>query len=73
MIKAIISGAAGRMGRGIINVIADTKGIEICGGIEKKGDRSIGKDIGEIAGIGRCRSEERRVGTELRSRWSPEH
>ncbi len=54
MIKAIVSGAAGRMGRGIISIIADTKGIEICGGIEKNGDRSIGKDIGEVAGIGRC-------------------
>ncbi|MBI5183580.1 MAG: 4-hydroxy-tetrahydrodipicolinate reductase [Nitrospinae bacterium] len=54
MIKAIVSGAAGRMGKSIINVIANSKGIEICGGIEKRGDRTIGKDIGEVAGIGRC-------------------
>ena len=33
----------------------------------------ISKDIGKLGGIYQLRSEERRVGKECRSRWSPYH
>jgi 4-hydroxy-tetrahydrodipicolinate reductase len=47
-----VVGVAGRMGRALIREIAATKGARVSGGIEKPGSEMIGKDIGELAGIG---------------------
>lgn len=51
MIKAIVIGAAGRMGHMIINAINQAEGIELSGGTEQKGHPAVGKDIGEINGL----------------------
>ncbi len=51
-IRVIVIGAGGRMGKRIIHVISETLGIEIAGGTELQGSSLIGKDIGEVAGIG---------------------
>jgi 4-hydroxy-tetrahydrodipicolinate reductase len=53
MIKAIVSGAGGRMGGRIISLIAETRGIELAGAVERKGHPLIGRDVGEGLGLGR--------------------
>lgn len=52
MIKAIVIGAAGRMGRMVIGAIQKTGGIVCHGAIEVPGHHSIGQDAGLIAGVG---------------------
>ncbi len=52
MVKAIVAGASGRMGRKIISAISQTDGIELSGAFEKKGHPDIGRDAGDVAGIG---------------------
>ena len=53
MIKAGICGAAGRMGRTILEVINDTDGITAGAAIEQSNSPMLGADAGEQAGIGR--------------------
>lgn len=53
MIKAIVSGAAGRMGKRIINAISQTNGIELGAALEASGCPALGLDAGEAAGIGK--------------------
>lgn len=52
MVKVLVIGAAGRMGKTILSCLNDTSGVEIGGGTEAIGSPTIGKDIGEVAGIG---------------------
>lgn len=51
--KIAIAGAAGRMGRTLTRIAAESPGIEIAGGLERDGSPHIGDDMGELAGIGR--------------------
>ncbi|SVD80215.1 uncharacterized protein METZ01_LOCUS433069, partial [marine metagenome] len=53
MIKIVVIGVSGRMGRAIIECIEDTQGVAIAGGTEYIGHSSIGRDLGELAGIGK--------------------
>ncbi|MBI5286845.1 MAG: 4-hydroxy-tetrahydrodipicolinate reductase [Deltaproteobacteria bacterium] len=53
MIKVIVSGAAGRMGTRIINVIQETRDVELVGALERPEHPTIGKDVGEGVGLGR--------------------
>ncbi len=52
MIKAAISGAAGRMGKTILAVIGETDGITTGAAIEQPGSPALGLDAGAQAGIG---------------------
>ncbi len=52
MIKAVVTGAAGRMGGRIISVIEDTEGIELAGALERPEHYAVGQDAGEVVGIG---------------------
>ena len=52
MIKAIVTGAAGRMGARIISIIGETPGIELSGALEREGHPAIGKDAGIFSGSG---------------------
>jgi len=52
MIKAIIMGAAGRMGRMVINAIQNAEGITCIGAIEVPGLPAVGHDAGTVAGLG---------------------
>ncbi|MBI5233649.1 MAG: 4-hydroxy-tetrahydrodipicolinate reductase [Deltaproteobacteria bacterium] len=52
MIKAVVTGAAGRMGGRIISLIRDTSGIELSGALERGGHPAVAKDAGIFAGIG---------------------
>jgi 4-hydroxy-tetrahydrodipicolinate reductase len=51
MIKAVVTGAAGRMGSRIINILSTTEGFSLGGALEKQGNASIGQDAGLAAGI----------------------
>lgn len=47
-----ISGCAGRMGRMLVAEVAATKGCVLAGGVDAPQSPDLGKDIGELAGIG---------------------
>jgi 4-hydroxy-tetrahydrodipicolinate reductase len=53
MIRAIVTGAGGRMGGRIVSLLAETDGIELKGAVERKGHPLLGKDVGEGLGLGR--------------------
>ncbi len=53
MAKIIVLGAAGRMGKRVVSCALNYPEIDIIGGIEQTGSDAVGKDIGEIAGIGK--------------------
>ncbi len=50
--KIAVLGAAGRMGQALTRTLATTPGCVIAGGLEAKSNPAIGRDIGEVAGIG---------------------
>ncbi|OVE74974.1 4-hydroxy-tetrahydrodipicolinate reductase [bacterium E08(2017)] len=53
MTKAVLIGAAGRMGLAIARCAQNDDEIEIVGAIEAAGHPDLGKDIGEVAEIGK--------------------
>ncbi|MGC1350612.1 MAG: 4-hydroxy-tetrahydrodipicolinate reductase [Xanthobacteraceae bacterium] len=50
--RLVIAGAGGRMGRTLVHAIAATKGVTLAGAIEAEGSAVIGRDAGELAGLG---------------------
>ena len=50
--RLVIAGAGGRMGRTLIHAVAATKGLALAGAVEAKGSAVIGRDAGELAGLG---------------------
>ncbi|OHE25904.1 MAG: 4-hydroxy-tetrahydrodipicolinate reductase, partial [Syntrophus sp. RIFOXYC2_FULL_54_9] len=52
MVRAIVTGAGGRMGGRIISIIAESKEMELSGAVEQKGHPAIGRDVGESLGLG---------------------
>jgi len=48
----IVCGAAGRMGRTIISLIAQNEAATLAGAVEAAGHAALGKDAGEVAGVG---------------------
>ena len=50
--RLIVAGAGGRMGRTLVKAIAETRGLALAGAIEGAGSPLLGKDAGELAGIG---------------------
>lgn len=53
MIKAIVAGCAGRMSGRIISLIQKTDDIILAAGFERGDHPSVGRDIGEVLGIGK--------------------
>ncbi len=53
MIKVAITGAAGRMGKTLLEAVQQTQGVEVAAAIERTGSSLVGSDAGELAGIGR--------------------
>ena len=47
-----VMGAAGRMGRELIRTVQETDGCELAGAVERAGSPFLGKDAGEVAGVG---------------------
>jgi 4-hydroxy-tetrahydrodipicolinate reductase len=52
-VKAIVVGAAGRMGQRILAAIHETSHIRLVGAVERKDHPCLGRDVGEAAGMGR--------------------
>jgi len=50
--RLVIAGAGGRMGRTLIQAIAAAKGVTLAGAVEATGSAVIGRDTGELAGLG---------------------
>jgi 4-hydroxy-tetrahydrodipicolinate reductase len=48
----VVAGASGRMGQAIIRVIDEMPGAKLVGALERTGADTIGRDAGEIAGVG---------------------
>ncbi len=48
----IVVGAAGRMGQALIRTIAEIDGVHLAGAVERPGSDALGKDAGELAGLG---------------------
>lgn len=53
MINIAVTGAAGRMGRAIINAINENPRTALSGALEREDSQFLGKDAGEAAGIGK--------------------
>jgi 4-hydroxy-tetrahydrodipicolinate reductase len=51
-IRVVIAGAGGRMGRTLIHAIAATKGVSLAGAVDAPDSAVIGRDAGELAGLG---------------------
>ena len=50
--RLIVTGAGGRMGRTLVKAIAEIDGAVLAGALEAKGSAVIGRDSGELAGLG---------------------
>jgi 4-hydroxy-tetrahydrodipicolinate reductase len=48
----VVVGAAGRMGQTLIRTIHATPGVRLAGAVERQGSPQLGKDAGELAGLG---------------------
>lgn len=51
-LNLVVVGAAGRMGRTLVRIIHETPGVKLSGAVERKGAAEIGRDAGELAGLG---------------------
>ena len=49
--RLLVVGAAGRMGRTIVRLVAETEGLALCGALEHEGSPALGQDAGTLAGI----------------------
>ncbi|MDX8398160.1 MAG: 4-hydroxy-tetrahydrodipicolinate reductase [Mariprofundaceae bacterium] len=52
MIKVIVTGASGRMGRMLVKAVDACDGVELVGATERPGSVLMGADAGNLAGIG---------------------
>ncbi|HEU5274337.1 MAG TPA: 4-hydroxy-tetrahydrodipicolinate reductase [Xanthobacteraceae bacterium] len=50
--RLIVAGAGGRMGRTLVKAIADTDGVILAGAVDAPGSAVIGRDAGDLAGLG---------------------
>ncbi len=52
-VSIVIAGAAGRMGQALVRCARQVDGIALAGAVEHAAHAALGRDVGEIAGIGR--------------------
>lgn|SRR5574341_545673 len=52
-IDIVVAGAAGRMGNRVVACLADAPDLRLVGALEAAGHRALGRDAGELAGVGR--------------------
>jgi 4-hydroxy-tetrahydrodipicolinate reductase len=50
--RVVIAGAGGRMGRTLIHAVAQSKGMTLAGAVDAPDSAVIGRDAGELAGLG---------------------
>ncbi len=53
MIRLVVAGAAGKMGGRITALTKEYTDLKLVGAFERKGHEAVGKDIGEIVGLGK--------------------
>lgn len=53
MLKVGILGAAGRMGRTLVEAVNSTKGMQVTVAVDVPGSTLVGVDVGELAGLGK--------------------
>jgi 4-hydroxy-tetrahydrodipicolinate reductase len=52
MIRAIVCGAAGRMGGRLVALLQEAEDFALVGAVERAGHPAVGRDVGEAAGTG---------------------
>lgn len=52
MVRVIVTGAAGRMGRRLVALMKQSESLSLVGAIEGRGHPSVGDDAGQVAGCG---------------------
>ncbi|RLB15883.1 MAG: 4-hydroxy-tetrahydrodipicolinate reductase [Deltaproteobacteria bacterium] len=55
MLKVLVAGAAGRMGKRIVAMVAENPRTELAGAFERPDHESVNEDAGVVAGIGELR------------------
>jgi 4-hydroxy-tetrahydrodipicolinate reductase len=50
--RLIVAGAGGRMGRTLVKAISETDDVTLVGAVDAPGSAVIGRDAGELAGVG---------------------
>lgn len=53
IVAIAVTGAAGRMGKSVVRLVAAADDMELSGATEEEGHPAVGKDAGEVAGAGR--------------------
>jgi 4-hydroxy-tetrahydrodipicolinate reductase len=48
----VVVGAGGRMGRTLVQTVCAIDGVRVVGAVEREGSPALGRDVGEIAGVG---------------------
>ena len=69
-VGVVVCGAAGRMGRLLIELASTTPGLHVAGAIEQPGHAAVGQDAGTIAGV---RALGVPIGSDLGAVCRPEH
>lgn len=52
MIKAVVTGAGGRMGKRLVALLRESAEFQVVGAVERKDHVDLGRDAGEVAGVG---------------------
>jgi 4-hydroxy-tetrahydrodipicolinate reductase len=52
MTDVVVAGAAGRMGSRVVACLAEARDLRLAGALEAAGHPAVGRDAGEVAGIG---------------------
>ncbi len=69
MLDLVVCGVAGRMGGAVVRVIQQTPGVKLVGGVDRPRSPRIGKDVGELAGVGKLGVPvSDHIGSELKGR-----
>ena len=63
MIRVAINGAAGRMGRRLVDLVSREQGMKLVAAFEQPGHPDLGRDAGELCGCGK-------LGVPLASEWT---
>jgi 4-hydroxy-tetrahydrodipicolinate reductase len=50
--RIIVAGASGRMGRALTRAVVEQEGAELVGALDRPGSPDLGRDAGELAGVG---------------------
>ncbi len=55
MKRIVVCGAAGRMGKTLVTLVAQNAATTLAGAVEAPGNPTVGRDAGEVAGVGPLR------------------